>query len=129
MRSQKRSMSDALKTADLPSEALALIKGGTMTSTANRVAPVQVAAVSPGEAATAGELENLPKTVRSRNPQRELEPAPASGMAHLSIRLPADIPEALLRASLERKLKRVKPWTQQDIVSEALLQWLKRNGG
>lgn len=29
---------------------------------------------------------------------------------------------------MERKLKREKPWTQQDIATEALSLWLKQRG-
>jgi hypothetical protein len=33
-----------------------------------------------------------------------------------------------MRAPFDRKLKREKPWTQQDIAAEALTLWLKKNG-
>jgi hypothetical protein len=33
-----------------------------------------------------------------------------------------------MRASFDRKLKREKPWTQQDIAAEALSLWLKKHG-
>lgn len=45
-----------------------------------------------------------------------------------TFRLPANIPPALLKASSERKLKKVQPFTQQDIVTEALTNWLRKNG-
>lgn len=47
----------------------------------------------------------------------------------MTFRLPADLPEALLRASMERKLRRQSPFAQQDIVAEAVRQWLRRHGG
>ena len=47
----------------------------------------------------------------------------------MTFRVPADLPEALLRASMARKLRRLKPWTQQDIVTEAVREWLERNSG
>jgi len=34
----------------------------------------------------------------------------------------------LLKASSDRKIKKVHPFTQQDIVAEALTDWLKKNG-
>ena len=39
-----------------------------------------------------------------------------------------EIPNALVRASAERKVKRQKPFTQQEIVAEAVTQWLRKNG-
>jgi hypothetical protein len=45
-----------------------------------------------------------------------------------TFRLPATIPPALLKASSDRKIKKIHPFTQQDIVAEALTDWLKKNG-
>ena len=119
-------MSDALKTADLSSEALALIKGGAAADTEDRRAAVRTESLLDAEA-TIDDSNRAPKAVRPRRSQRDVLPEATGGQGHLSIRLPAEIPQALLRASLDRKLKRIKPWTQQDIVAEALLQWFKRN--
>lgn len=129
----RRLMSAALRTPELPPEALALIKEGTPKPLVEK--PVLAAPtgrsedVSPPVAAEAAVEPEAAKISRPRSlPQREVEPAPFNGLAHVSVRLPAEIPQALLRASLDRKLKRVKPWTQQDIVTEALSAWLRRNG-
>jgi hypothetical protein len=35
----------------------------------------------------------------------------------------------LLRVAMERKLRGERPFTQQDIVAEALREWLERNAG
>ena len=43
-------------------------------------------------------------------------------------RLAGTIGAALLRASLERKLAREEPFSQQDIVTQALTGWLAANG-
>jgi hypothetical protein len=126
-------MSAALKTPELPPEAIALIKEGTPKPLVEKrvpEAPVQSGAgsrdveteFSPPEAPAARVTRARPVV------QREVEAARFSGTAHLSVRLPAEMPQALLRASLDRKLRRVKPWTQQDIVADALMAWLKRNG-
>ena len=131
----RRSMSAALRTPELSPEALALIKEGTPRPVVEK--PVVVAPVERSEEVlrppvmelVADPVDETPKPVRPRGtPTRELDPMPLGGVAHLSVRLPAEIPQALLRASLDRKLKRLKPWTQQDIVAEAVMQWLKRNG-
>jgi len=46
----------------------------------------------------------------------------------MTFRIPADLPAALLRASVEQKVRRAKPATQQEIVADALKRWLKANG-
>jgi hypothetical protein len=47
----------------------------------------------------------------------------------MSVRVPPEIPEGLIRASADRKIKKQKPWTQQDIIAEALSEWLQKHGG
>lgn len=70
-----------------------------------------------------------PKPVRAR-PGREAEPEllPPRNLVTLSIRVRPEIPDALLRAATERKLKRHKAHRQQEIAAEALTQWLSRHG-
>ena len=46
----------------------------------------------------------------------------------LTVRLESDIVAALVRASAERKIRQEIPYTQQDIISEALKQWLYEAG-
>jgi hypothetical protein len=46
----------------------------------------------------------------------------------LTVRLESDIVAALVRASAERKIRQETPYTQQDIISEALKQWLYEAG-
>ncbi len=46
----------------------------------------------------------------------------------LTIKLRSEIASALKRASLERELSRVTPFTQQDILEAALVPWLRSNG-
>ena len=50
------------------------------------------------------------------------------GAMALNTRLSADISSALLTASMQRKIQRQEPFTQQGIVGEALTHWLKKNG-
>ena len=49
-------------------------------------------------------------------------------LVSMNFRVPAAIPAALLKASSERKMKKTRPFTQQDIVAEALTGWLQKNG-
>lgn len=51
-----------------------------------------------------------------------------SGVMALNTRISAEISTALLTASMQRKLQRQNPFTQQDIVAEALSDWLRKHG-
>jgi hypothetical protein len=42
-------------------------------------------------------------------------------------RLPQRLVEDLARVAIERKIKRRKPWSQQDIVAEAIGEWLSHH--
>ena len=44
-----------------------------------------------------------------------------------TFRLPQLLVEDLARAAIERKIKRRKPWSQQDIVAEAIKEWLRKH--
>ena len=46
----------------------------------------------------------------------------------MTFRLPASLAAHLARVSAERKLGRQRPYHQQDIVAEALTQWLEQHG-
>ena len=46
----------------------------------------------------------------------------------ISTRIRADFAAALKRASLERQLKGIEPYTLQDILEEAIEPWLRGNG-
>jgi hypothetical protein len=147
-------MSQALQTANLSDEALAFVKAGTPTAkvVGNPPAPTAEAAstnkmVEPlpasrsedptkeptvallqeakkGEAETSAK-DAAPKPRRSK----QTEPAASSaGFVSMTFRLPPEIPSGLVRASADRKIKKIRPYTQQEIVAEALSQWLERNG-
>jgi hypothetical protein len=60
-----------------------------------------------------------------------IAPRPAPGslkVSNLSVRIDSRIADALLRAMTERRIERIAPSTQQDIVAEAMVAWLKKNG-
>ncbi len=142
----RRPMSVALQAGnDLPPEAFALIREGTpkplQAHPAVPVAipsplvssqvpvpappplaePVAVATEPPDEKPAPKAAK--PKTVREREP----EPVASNALVSMTFRVPAELPSALVRASADRKAKRIRPFTQQEILSEALVQWLKRN--
>jgi hypothetical protein len=60
--------------------------------------------------------------------QRSLPPQPGRGRVTVTVRLEPDVAEALSQASAERKMKRLEPYTQQDIIGDALKQWLQDAG-
>lgn len=141
--SERRPMRQALQTVDLPAGALDFIKAGAPrpvtrlkvseaasipSGLAAPSAPVAAApnfvASDPGDAGRPATKPDKPRLLR----EKELELLPQRNLVNLSIRVHPDIPDALLRASTARKLKRLKARTQQDIAAEALTQWLTQNG-
>lgn len=53
--------------------------------------------------------------------------ATVRGSVSVSFRLPSEMAARLLQAALERKLRRVEPFTQQAILADALEAWLKKH--
>jgi hypothetical protein len=49
------------------------------------------------------------------------------GTGSINARIDPAIATALLRASVERRIKRQAPSTQRDIIAEALSEWLKKH--
>ncbi len=58
----------------------------------------------------------------------QITPVPAGEETALHVRLDKEVSSTLLRASLERRLQGVALHTQRDIVTEALIFWLRTNG-
>ncbi len=52
----------------------------------------------------------------------------AERLVGTSYRLPEDLVFRVMKASSERKIRRIHPWAQQDLVAEALNAWLKEAG-
>lgn len=122
----RRSMSQALQTAELSDDARAFVTG--------KVAPPALEA----PACTAPKpppASPIPAPLKPPLPQNGvLKPKPVDffpssvGIASITVRLPARLPSRLLRASVERKLLREQPFSQQDIVADALDAWLRLHG-
>ena len=122
----KRTMSDALRTTNLSGDALAFVNAGAASPAAGESPAGNGSVPQPTATPPAGVAEierTAPRLVLPTD-----TPAPASRPVSMTFRLPADLPEALLRASMERKLRRQAPFAQQDIVAEAVRQWLRRHG-
>ena len=56
-----------------------------------------------------------------------VNPAAQSALVPLTARIPAEMFQALKRASFERQLQGVVPSSMQAIVEEALLPWLRKH--
>jgi hypothetical protein len=124
-------MSDALLMPSLPPEAVAIIKDGTPKPQTQ----------TPIFAATTA-VETPPTPARaSATPKRASEPTPPArtpahkpvqpetiSLVSMNVRVPAQLPPLLLRASADRKIKKTRPFTQQDIIAEALTDWLRKSG-
>lgn len=54
--------------------------------------------------------------------------SPSMGRVPFTTRLRGDVAHALKRASLERQLQGVEPYTVQEILEEALEPWLFKHG-
>ena len=69
-------------------------------------------------------------TTKSNGVRIEPPPAPTiaiPGTVSMTFRLPSELSTRLIRTSVERKLKRQRPFSQQDIIADALAQWLDKN--
>ena len=110
----KRTMSQALHAGNLSAEAVAFVAAGAATPAAQvRILPVAVPAGVPEFGDSAFVHSPLPADRH----------APVS----MTFRLPAELPSVLLRVAMERKLRGERPCTQQDIVAQAVREWLERN--
>ena len=122
----KRTMSQALQASKLTEEAAAFVAAGA-AGTAVSSAPAPSTPPEP----RAG-IMPVPMPAPALAPGKSAfvpSPLPAERHAPVSMtfRLPAELPAALLRVAMERKLRREEPFTQQDIVAQAVREWLERN--
>ena len=77
-------------------------------------------------------LPEPPKTVNDPAEKKQIlrQPAdeiPSPVLVPQTFRLPQRLIEDLARAAIERKIKRRRPWSQQDIVAEAIKEWLRKH--
>lgn len=116
-----RTLGEALQTDSFSDEALAFVNGAARKPAKKIVT-----------ATLADQDSHLPeKTTTQSNgvliaPSSESPPL-TTGTVSMTFRLPSELSSRLMRASVERKLRRQRPFSQQDIISEALGQWLEKN--
>ena len=121
----RRSMSQALRTVELGEEALAFVAGQPPQQNAEPVACT--ISKKPTDSRGVDSLAPVPPQNGVSNAKSAEAPPAVQGIVSITVRLPARLPLQLLRASVERKLRRKHPFTQQDIVAAALQQWLTQN--
>ena len=122
-------MSEVLRMGELPPEAASFLKAGTLQPTVERRASTESETEGNGTVSVAGAAP-VKEDVVARKPVRE-KPAPMPvepSLVSMTFRLPSEIPAGLIRASADQKLKHETPCSQQDIVAEALSQWLRKHG-
>ncbi len=132
MNQNRRTMSQALQTPKLNEAALAFVHEGAARAAGAPVTTGNGAQPSEAPVAILGPPAAPEHKPASPSTNANGEPSPAAplpcGPVSMTFRLPAEIPAGLIRASAERKLRKQTPCTQQDIVAEALITWLKRGG-
>ncbi|MHC1767495.1 MAG: hypothetical protein AB9869_24980 [Verrucomicrobiia bacterium] len=121
----RRTLSAALQTSNLSEAALDFVKAGTATSS---VDPLATAVVPPKPAAVEEPRPAADTVKRRLRINDDGEGEAEAGLVSLTVRVPRIVPPGLLLASVDRKLKRRRPWTQQEIVAEALTHWLQEHG-
>ena len=119
----KRTMSQALQTNSLGAEARAFIAAGSVPvpTTKPESVPVEAGPLDAGKGLVTATAPAPANFVSSPLP------AERRGPVSITVRLPAELPPALLRVAMERKLRGERPFTQQDIVAQAVREWLERN--
>ncbi len=124
---------------DMTPEKLAFIKGQSQAApnsqAATSLAKVEekTIEVAVSKKVTESERELSPRSSRRTNRRAIQETRGASEvldqvLVPVTIRLPHRTAQALRRAYLEQRLKHAKPDTQQEIVEEALGDWLRGHG-
>jgi hypothetical protein len=109
---KRKSLADALSPDALSPEAREFLEAGTPQPQSR-----------PSEAAP-----KPPVAEKAPRPKQRTEAQEPEGVVPLitqSYRLPVALVSTLMRASMERKIARLKPWSQQAIVTEAVTKWLQ----
>ncbi len=66
------------------------------------------------------------KRTKNKGPTREVPTS--QGLGTLTVRLHPALLNALRRAAVERRIAGEQPWSQQEIVQEALREWVEERG-
>jgi hypothetical protein len=102
----------------LSEEERAFVQAGKPQSTRKTVPPVQQPVASEEQPE-----QKKPAPAKKLPPTTALPPV----LVSQTYRLPADLVKELTKAAVYRKLDRTAPWSQQDIVAEAIRDWLTKH--
>jgi len=116
----RRTLSVALRTGNLPDAALDFVKG-------TAAKPVAEGVTRGSEPPPAEDLRSAANLLKRRLQPTGLDTV-ETGLVSITVRVPRGVPPGLLLAAVDRKLNRQRPWTQQEIVAEALTDWLRQHG-
>jgi hypothetical protein len=121
-------MTEALRTGEVTEEALAFVAGRAPRPSKDRLPSSQPRTVASAAVAPMPVQPSIAAPIPNDVSAILEHPVPSAGATSITVRLPGSLPPRLLRASLERKLRRQTPFTQQDIVAAALDHWLRAHG-
>jgi hypothetical protein len=124
---ERRSIAEALAT--LPPDKLGFIHGNAASPKPPRSSNAAIDVVAATEKPQEEEpLNRRPTSRRTRaRPTARVE-VPESWKVPITTKLQYGTVQALRRAYLEQKLNHATPDTQQEIVEEAVQDWLRQNG-
>lgn len=100
------------------------VKTGSMPN----AQPEQKLKIAPEPRAESAPSPESPKTSADRRRSKRSKPVNPVGRVPVTLRFVPEIAGALKRASLERELDGLEPFTQQDIAESALEPWLREQG-
>ena len=118
---KRRTLGEALQMDRFSDEAIAFVNGAT-GKPAKKIVPASGAADNSPITDNTSTKSNGVLTEAPRE-----SPPLTTGTVSMTFRLPSELSTRLMRVSVERKLRRERPFSQQDILAEALAQWLEKN--
>ncbi len=68
------------------------------------------------------------KRTKRKGPRPRTQAPASRGLGILTVRLDPALLDALRRAAVERRIAGEQPWSQQEIVQEALREWIEELG-
>jgi hypothetical protein len=73
------------------------------------------------------EPTEMPVKKKAAEPKRSSTPDLPTVLVSQTYRLPAHLVKELTRVAFERKMDRIAPWSHQDIVADALDDWIRKH--
>ena len=110
---QRRSLTESLS-----EEERAFLEAGKPQSTRKTVLPVQQLVASKEQP-----VQKKPTPAEKLPPSTTFPPV----LVSQTYRLLADLVKELIKVAVSRKLDRTAPWSQQDIVADAIRDWLEKH--